>query len=541
MASTRAKKTRNAAPADKARAVGKKTAQARRRPKSTALAKKDPPAKKSARKEATRKAPTRKEPARKEAARKEVARKEATRKAATQKAPTRKEPVRNGAASKEAARKEPPKRAASAARDRTASERAPNKRAPNERTPNKRAPSKQAASRAAKTAGARIRDTAPVLPENIALVLQGGGALGAYQAGVYQGLFEAGIAPNWIAGISIGAFNTAIIAGNPPEKRMDALREFWDTISRPNLFPSTTLGQEARFSGIDADTRAWLDTWEAWRALIEGQRGFYQPRAWLGLDLAQLMGEQPGPAAASWYDTSPMIATLERLVDFDRLNNNGIRVSVGAVNVRTGNLEYFDNTQMRLDARHILASGALPPAFPAIEIDGEFYWDGGLVSNTPLSQVLTQSPRRDTLVFQVDLWNARGDLPTNLLDVAERQKEIQYSSRTRLITDTQRVFQHYRRVLRELLEELPEDVRKSNPWAQHAAEIACDRRYSVIHLIYRDKAKIGHFKDYQFGRVAMREHWLSGQSDIARALSHPDWLQLPHGESAFVAHDATAP
>ncbi|WP_082124168.1 DUF3734 domain-containing protein [Lysobacter capsici] len=387
----------------------------------------------------------------------------------------------------------------------------------------------------------QTHDTAPVLPDNIALVLQGGGALGAYQAGVYQGLFEAGIAPNWIAGISIGAFNTAIIAGNPPQRRMDALREFWDTISRPYLLPSTTFGQEARFADIDADSRAWLDTWEAWRAIVEGQHGFYQPRGWLGQDPMALFGAPPGPAEASFYDTSPMIATLERMVDFDRLNDGGIRVSVGAVNVRTGNLEYFDNTQMRLDARHILASGALPPAFPAVEIDGEFYWDGGLVSNTPLSQVLTASPRRDTLVFQVDLWNARGDLPQNLLDVAERQKEIQYSSRTRLITDTQRVFQHYRRLLRELLEEIPEDVRKSNPWAQHAAELACDRRYSVVHLIYRDRARIGHFKDYQFGRVAMREHWLSGQSDIARALSHPDWLQLPHGESAFVAHDATAP
>ncbi len=397
------------------------------------------------------------------------------------------------------------------------------------------------AAQATRSAARRVRDAAPALPEHIALVLQGGGALGAYQAGVYQGLHEAGIDPDWIAGISIGAFNTAIIAGNPPQRRLDALREFWDTISRPNVFPSTTLGQEARLADIDPDTRAWLDTWEAWRALIEGQRGFYLPRAWLGPDPAVLAGGQPGPAAASWYDTSPMIATLERMVDFDRLNEGGIRVSVGAVNVRTGNLEYFDNTRMRLDARHILASGALPPAFPAIEIDGEFYWDGGLVSNTPLSHVLTASPRSDTLVFQVDLWNARGDLPQNLLDVAERQKEIQYSSRTRLITDTQRVAQHYRRLLRELLEEIPEEVRASNPWAQHAAELACDRRYSVIHLIYREKARIGHFKDYQFGRVAMREHWISGQGDIARALAHPEWLQLPAGESAFVTHDATAP
>ena len=371
-------------------------------------------------------------------------------------------------------------------------------------------------------------------PERTALVLQGGGALGAYQAGVYQGLDEAGVAPDWLAGISIGAFNTAIIAGNPPGRRVEALREFWDTISQPTLLPATTLGQEARYAGLGDELRAWLDTWEAWRALVEGQRGFYQPRGWDPL-------AAPGPAQASWYDTAPMIATLQRMVDFDRLNDGGIRVSMGAVNVRTGNLEYFDNTQMRLDARHILASGALPPAFPAVEIDGEYYWDGGLVSNTPLSQVLASEPRRDTLVFQVDLWSAQGELPQTLLDVAERQKEIQYSSRTRLITETQRVAQHYRRLLRELLEEIPEDVRRSNPWAQYAAQLACDRRYSVIHLIYRERARIGHFKDYQFGRVAMREHWLSGQADIARALAHPEWLELPTGEVAFVSHDATAP
>ena len=374
------------------------------------------------------------------------------------------------------------------------------------------------------------------LPENIALVLQGGGALGAYQVGVYQGLHEAGIVPNWIAGISIGAFNTALIAGNPPERRLDALREFWETISQPYLLPATTLGQEARFSGIGEDARGWLDAWEAWRAMVEGQRGFYQPRSWWGEDPFTA----PGPTRASLYTTQPMVETLERMVDFDRLNDGGIRVSVGAVNVATGNLEYFDNAHMRLDARHILASGALPPAFPAVEIDGSYYWDGGLVSNTPLSQVFDTEPRRDSLVFQVDLWNARGELPQNLLDVAEREKEIQYSSRTRTITDMQRLGQHYRRLLRELLQEIPEDVRSDNPWCRHAEELACDRRYSLIHLIYRDRARFGHFKDYQFGRVAMREHWQSGLADIGRALAHPEWLQLPTGENAFVTHDATA-
>lgn len=384
-------------------------------------------------------------------------------------------------------------------------------------------------------ASRKIKST-PEPPATIALVLQGGGALGAYQVGVYQGLHEAGIVPNWIAGISIGAFNTALIAGNPPERRVQALREFWETISQPYLFPATTLGQEARLEGLDDNVRAWLDTWEAWRAMAEGQRGFYQPRSGWGQDPFTT----PGPTRASLYDTTPMIATLERMVDFDRLNDGDIRVSVGAVDVQSGNLEYFDNAHMRLDARHILASGALPPAFPAVEIDGRYFWDGGLVSNTPLSQVFSAQPRRDALVFQVDLWSARGELPQTLPDVVEREKEIQYSSRTRAITDTQRVGQHYRRMLRELLNEIPEDARRSNPWCQRAETLACDRRYSVIHLIYRDRAQRGHLKGYQFGRMSMREHWQHGLGDIHRALAHPEWLQLPQGENAFVTHDATA-
>lgn len=390
------------------------------------------------------------------------------------------------------------------------------------------------AAKPAKPTAVRKPKTKPRVPENIALVLQGGGALGAYQAGVYQGLHEAGIAPNWLAGISIGAFNAALIAGNAPGRRLDALREFWDTVSQPFFFPATAQGQEASLGQLHGDSRSWLDAWEAWRAVVEGQRGFYAPRAWFDPFAV------PGPATASWYDTRPMLDTLDRLVDFDRLNDGGVRVSVGAVDVASGNLEYFDNAKMRLDARHILASGALPPAFPAVEIDGRWYWDGGLVSNTPLSQLFEAEPRRDALVFQVDLWSARGDLPQNLFDVAEREKEIQYSSRTRRITDVYRVEQHYRRLLRELLEEIPAGVRASNPWCQHAEKLACDHRYSVIHLIYRDRARIGHFKDYQFGRVAIREHWQDGRVDIGRALAHPEWLQLPEGENAFATHDATA-
>ena len=377
------------------------------------------------------------------------------------------------------------------------------------------------------------------LPENIALVLQGGGALGAYQAGVYQGLDAAGVVPDWLAGISIGAFNTALIAGNPRERRVEVLREFWDTISQPNGLLPTIPMQDGRMLDWNGPARAWLDSWEAWRALSEGQHGFFQPRDWPSLLAAQSPFGGPGPDAASWYDTGPMLDTLNRLVDFDRLNDGGIRVSVGAVNVATGNLEYFDNTRMRLDARHILASGALPPAFPAVEIDGQHYWDGGVVSNTPLSEVLTSAQRRDQLVFQVDLWPARGELPQNLLAVAEREKEIRYSSRTRLITDVQRMNQHYQRLLRELLEEIPLPQREANPWARYAETLARRCRVALIHLIYRESAHFGHFKDYQFGPIALREHWHAGLADIARTLAHPEWLQLPTGEDGFAVHDAT--
>ncbi len=213
-----------------------------------------------------------------------------------------------------------------------------------------------------------------------------------------------------------------------------------------------------------------------------------------------------------------------------------MRVSVGAVNVRTGNFAYFDNTRQRLRAEHFMASGALPPGFPAVEIDGEYYWDGGLVSNTPLQEVLTAQPRRDALIFQVDLWSARGKLPHNLLDVAERQKDIQYSSRTRAITEVMREQQNYRRMLSELMALVPASKR-NDPWYQRAADHACDARRNVIQLIYRDKSFEGNAKDYQFGLLTMHEHWTSGLDDIRDTLKHPKWLAMPGPERPFVTHD----
>jgi len=371
--------------------------------------------------------------------------------------------------------------------------------------------------------------------ETVALVLQGGGALGSYQAGVVEGLVAADIEPDWVAGISIGALNTALIAGNPPATRVQRLREFWQTICQPaaGVAPMATLEQ---FVHGAPEARKVFSAFGAWRAVVEGQRGFFVPRG-----LTPWLGGKQGIAEASFYDTAPLKSTLERFVDFDRINAGPMRVSVGAVNVRSGNFEFFDNTTGRackaLRAEHFMASGALPPGFPAIEIDGEHYWDGGLVSNTPLSLVLEAMPRRNTLAFQVDLWSARGALPDNVYDVEERRKDITYSSRTRAVTDVMARTQRFRHLLRELLEHVPANVRRSNRWCREALELASAHQYNVVHLIYQDKAWEGLAKDYEFSLSTMQEHWDSGLHDIQHTLEHPEWLQRPPPDVEFVTHD----
>jgi len=209
---------------------------------------------------------------------------------------------------------------------------------------------------------------------------------------------------------------------------------------------------------------------------------------------------------------------------------------VGAVNVRNGNFAYFDNTTTRLRPEHFMASGALPPGFPAVEIDGEFYWDGGLVSNTPLYHVLTSEPREDSLIFQVDLWSAKGALPESLDDVARRQKDIQFSSRTRTITQFMETSQKYRRLLREMMELVPPDA-QDNPFFKNAASLACERGFNVVHLIYHDKEYESHFKDYQFSAAAMGEHWGCGLRDARRSMAHPEWMEMPPPDKPFVTHD----
>jgi len=375
----------------------------------------------------------------------------------------------------------------------------------------------------------------PQLPsyDEIGLVLQGGGALGSYQAGVYEGLAEASIRPTWVSGISIGALNTAIIAGNAPEDGVEALRGFWNTICQPaDLIGYAGAWWPATFGFRDL-ARRWSSMWAAGRALTEGQQGFFAPRSPLhatGLD-------RSNPSQVSFYDTAALRTTLLRYANFDRINDGDTRVSVGAVNVSTGNLIYFDNTKMRLKPEHFMASGALPPGFPAVEIDGEYYWDGGLVSNTPLTEIVRESQHKDTLIFQVDLWSARGGLPGNFLDVSERTKDIQYSSRTRAITAFLEAEHKHASLIQQLLEHIPAEVRQSHPLMRRAQRVADGRAVNVVHLIYRNKAFEGHYKDYEFSTDTLGEHWAGGLEDIRRSLGNPDWFAIPSHDIGFVTRD----
>lgn len=367
--------------------------------------------------------------------------------------------------------------------------------------------------------------------ECVALLLQGGGALGAYQAGVYEGLHAAKIEPDWIAGISIGAINSAIIAGNAPEHRLDRLHEFWDSVS-------------------DVGDRGWSDLWSGWwqgdtargylnqvaasRAMFSGVPGFYTPRS-----PPPYLLPAGAPGATSWYDTANLKSTLERLVDFDRINAKAIRFSVGAVNVRTGNFAYFDTETHHIRAEHVMASGALPPAFDAVEIDGDYYWDGGLVSNTPLDWVLSSYPLLDTLAFQVDLWSASGHVPRDLAEVAVRIKEVQFSSRTRASTEAFRRNQALRGAFNTVLAAMPPEL-AATPEARLLAKAADPGFYAIAQLIYHSPTYEGQSKDYEFSRATMLDHWAAGLNDCRRTLAHSEVLQRPKFAHAVEVYDFSA-
>ena len=371
-------------------------------------------------------------------------------------------------------------------------------------------------------------DTIPATAMRV-LVLQGGGALGSYQAGAYQALCRHDFEPEWVAGISIGAINAAIIAGNPVEKRVERLKEFWNTVSSPVSW--NPVGKSDRARSLFNETSA---------ALIAtfGVPGFFRPR----IPPAPLW-PQGTPQSKSYYDTTPLRATLERLVDFDRINDLKTRLSVGAVSVTTGNFRYFDNFEFRklgkkIGPEHIMASGALPPGFPSVEIEGEHFWDGGIATNTPLDYVLDTENRRDLLIFQVDLFSARGPLPDSLLDAAEREKDIRFSSRTRMNTDKNRQIHNARRALRDLIGKLP-DYLKNDPSVELLREAAKESTVTVVHLIYRSKNYESSSKDYDFSRVGMVEHWNAGVRDVHLSMRHEDWLERPQSGETMMTYDLT--
>jgi NTE family protein len=344
------------------------------------------------------------------------------------------------------------------------------------------------------------------------LLLQGGGALGAYQAGVYEGMHEHGLAPDWVTGVSIGAINAALIVGNSPGKRVERLREFWDRVSSgiPIVPPAQIDPVHIALNRLSAATAAAF-----------GVPGFFVPRV-----PPAFLAPDGTPGALSVYDTSPLRDTLEELVDFDRINDKErIRLSVGAVDVHTGNSVYFDNQRQRLRAEHVMASGSLPPGFPPVEIDGSHYWDGGIVTNSPLWYVLDDSPHISALIVQVDLFSARGEVPVNLDQVLERAKDIQYSSKTRFNTSRVKELEELRHALGRLLRKLPARLHDDPDYKALAPLAELERQITIAHLINRRLPASINAKDYEFSRATVRELWRAGFDDVRRSYARLERLK----------------
>jgi NTE family protein len=355
----------------------------------------------------------------------------------------------------------------------------------------------------------------------VVLVLQGGGALGAYQLGVYQALHEAGVEPDWVIGTSIGAINASLIAGNGPENRTERLREFWCRMQHSPW--AELLG-------------AWpvIGPWAAnLTTTAQGIPAFFRPNlpAFLGPHVPL------GSEAASYYDTSPLARTLSELIDFDRINRRETRLTVGAANVRTSEMRYFDSRDMDLDVRHVMASGALPPAFPAVRIDGDLYWDGGILSNTPLEAVFDDNPRRNSIVFATHIWNPQGPDPDTIWQVMSRQKDIQYASRTTSHLARQKQIHRLRHVITELVNRLPEADRKTQVIKELAA-YGCLTRMHVVRLLAPPLDGEDHTKDIDFSPSGIRERRDAGYADTSRVLELAPWTGEFDPMEGFILHEA---
>jgi NTE family protein len=352
------------------------------------------------------------------------------------------------------------------------------------------------------------------------LVLQGGGALGAYQVGVYQALNEAGIEPDWVIGTSIGAINAAIIAGSPVGERMERLAEFWRRVEHGHAFESLL-------------PPSLSTMWRNAATIMGGHPTFFSPNP-LAFSSAHL---PLGPEEAGYYSVEPMRETLADLIDFHRINGGGMRLTVGASNVTTSEMVYFDSRDMPLDLRHVMASGALPPAFPAVRIDGELYWDGGILSNTPVEVVFDDNPRRDSMVYAVHIWNSHGPEPQSIWEVMNRQKDVQYSSRSASHIKRQRQLHRLRHVITELSNMLPPDKRQSQE-ASELASYGCPTRMHVIRLLAPVLDYEDHSKDIDFSPGGIRARREAGYADTMRTLEAAPWRDEADPLEGFVLHEA---
>jgi NTE family protein len=351
------------------------------------------------------------------------------------------------------------------------------------------------------------------------LVFQGGGALGAYQAGVYQALHEGGIEPDWIIGTSIGAINASLIAGNEPENRLDRLEEFWRRMRSKEVRAFWT------WPGL-SDTTAY------WSTVLGGIPGFFEPNPFAMFGAHYPLGRDK----AGYYSTAPLEKTLTELVDFSLVKRCMPRLTVGAAHVRTSQMRYFDSRETAITARHIMASGALPPAFPAIRIDGELYWDGGILSNTPTEAIFDDDPRRNSLIFAVHMWNPMGPEPETIWDVLDRQKDIQYSSRVASHIVRQRQVHKLRHVVSELVKLMPEGVR-NNPVVKDLAEYGCRTQMHVVRLLAPRLDNENHTKDIDFSPGGIRQRWEAGYGDTMRAVQRAAWDDDCDPLEGIILHD----
>ncbi len=359
--------------------------------------------------------------------------------------------------------------------------------------------------------------------QDTVLILQGGGALGAYQAGVYQGLMEHHTPIDWVIGTSIGAINCALIAGNPPASRLSNLRAFWESLA-PAAAPTLWPGMKPWISLPHAASTVGI--------LLNGVDGFFKPRFGASWDI----NAKVPLGQAGFYDTSPLKATLEKFVDFDYLNSGAMRVSVCAVDIDDGQSVVFDSKKQKIRAEHIMASGALPPGFPPVEIDGRAYWDGGVYSNSPLDVFLEDDDKRDALCFMVDLWDPTETRPQSISEALARYKSIQYASRSTEQLLMHQKIQDMQRAIRVLTENLSPAARKKEE-LKPLMRMGCDHTINVVHLIMKALPGDHFFKDIDFSEETIAMRWQTGIHDCHRALRHKAWLLPLPPHAGLIIHE----